>query len=192
MPNTITRPQWVKSHDTWIAWWKGQFMISFLWSAIFFTALNQWFECLDFISMLHGFDQFCASINSLWPNDAICRHRSGSILAQVMACCLTAPSHYLNQCWLIISKVQWHSSKGNFTRETFIINLWNQLKITYLKFHSNPIRANEFIRHIMHVGPITGVSYVAYFIPGLTCVIYHDYNNRHHATSYEYNNSLYL
>ena len=30
------------------------------------------------------------------------RQRSGSILAQVMACCLLAPSHYLNQCWLII------------------------------------------------------------------------------------------
>ena len=43
--------------------------------------------------------------NSLWPSDAIWRQRSGSILAQVMACCLTAPSHYLNQCWLIISKV---------------------------------------------------------------------------------------
>ena len=24
--------------------------------------------------------------------------------------CLMAPSHYLNWCWLIISKVQWHSS----------------------------------------------------------------------------------
>ena len=27
-----------------------------------------------------------------------------------MACCLTTPSHYLNQCWLIITKVQWCSS----------------------------------------------------------------------------------
>ena len=44
-------------------------------------------------------------LNSLRPSDAIWRHRSGSTLAQVMACCLTAPSHYLNQCWLIISKV---------------------------------------------------------------------------------------
>ena len=26
--------------------------------------------------------------------------RSGSTLAQVMVCCLMAPSHYLNQCWL--------------------------------------------------------------------------------------------
>ena len=43
--------------------------------------------------------------NSLRPSDAIWRHRSGSTLAQVMACCLTAPSHYPNQSWLIISKV---------------------------------------------------------------------------------------
>ena len=34
-----------------------------------------------------------------------------STLVQVMACCLTAPSHYLNQCWLIISTVLWHSSE---------------------------------------------------------------------------------
>ena len=54
--------------------------------------------------MLHS---ICSSkrwwLNSLRPSDTIWRHRSGSTLAQVMACCLTAPSHYLNQCWLIIS-----------------------------------------------------------------------------------------
>ena len=48
-------------------------------------------------------------INSLWPTDAIWRHRSGSTLAQVM----TAPSHYLNQCWLLIIEVLWHSSESN-------------------------------------------------------------------------------
>ena len=48
----------------------------------------------------------------LWPSDAIWRHRSGSTLAQVMACCLMALSHYLNQCWLTISKVPWHSPEG--------------------------------------------------------------------------------
>ena len=46
-------------------------------------------------------------LNSLGPSDAIWLRRSGSTLAQVMACCLMAPSHYLNQCWLI-SKVWWH------------------------------------------------------------------------------------
>ena len=61
-------------------------------------------------------------VNSLWPSGTIWRHRSGSTLAQVMACCLTAPSHYLNQCWLIISTIQWHSSEGNFTRDILAIN----------------------------------------------------------------------
>ena len=63
----------------------------------------------------------CFVINSLWPSDTIWWHRSGSTLAQVMACCLMALSmlsHYLNQYWLIIHKVYWHSSEGNFIRDT--------------------------------------------------------------------------
>ena len=59
-------------------------------------------------------------INSLWPSDAIWWQGSGTTLAQVMACCLTAPSHYLSPCWLVISKVRWHS-------------LWENLKIPALK-----------------------------------------------------------
>ena len=43
-----------------------------------------------------------ATVNSLWSRDAIWHLRTGSTLDQVMACCLTAPNHYLNQCWLII------------------------------------------------------------------------------------------
>ena len=66
-------------------------------------------------------------LNSLGANDAIWRQRSGSILTQVMACCLTAPSHYLNQCWLVISEVVCHSSKGKFTRDNSAINYWNYL-----------------------------------------------------------------
>ena len=60
--------------------------------------------------------------NSLWPSYATWRHWSGMTLDQVMACCLMAPSHYLNQCWVIISKIQWYSSKGNFTRDTSTTN----------------------------------------------------------------------
>ena len=37
-------------------------------------------------------------VNSWWPTDIIWWHRSGSTLAQVMACFLTAPSHYQNFC----------------------------------------------------------------------------------------------
>ena len=51
-------------------------------------------------------------LNSMGPSNAIWRCRSWSTHVQVMACCLTAPSHYLNQCWLINSnKVLWHSSE---------------------------------------------------------------------------------
>ena len=53
--------------------------------------------------------------NSLWPSDAIWRHRSRTTVAQVMACCLTAPSHYLNQCWLIICEVLCHWPVSNCT-----------------------------------------------------------------------------
>ena len=46
------------------------------------------------------------SIDTWWPSDAIWWHKSASTLIQVMACCLTAPSHYLNQYfWLLIRKV---------------------------------------------------------------------------------------
>ena len=48
-------------------------------------------------------------VKLVWPSYTIWQQRSGSTLAQVMACCLTAPRHYLNQCWLIISEVHWLS-----------------------------------------------------------------------------------
>ena len=83
-----------------------------------------------------------AYFNSLGRSDAIWWQRSGSTLAQVMACSLMASRHYLKQRWLIISKVEWYSSKGKFTRDTSAINHWNW-KIKYLKFHWNFPGANE-------------------------------------------------
>ena len=69
-----------------------------------------------------NFDLSSVWFNSLWPSDTIWRQGCGSTLAQVMACCQIAPSHYLNQCWLITSKAQFHSSEGNFTRDTSATN----------------------------------------------------------------------
>ena len=34
----------------------------------------------------------------------------------------------MDQCWLIISKVQWHSSECNSTRETSVTSHWNYLE----------------------------------------------------------------
>ena len=45
---------------------------------------------------------FCKTVNSSWPDHAIW-YKSGSTMAKEMACCLTAPNHYLNQYWFIIN-----------------------------------------------------------------------------------------
>ena len=81
--------------------------------------------------------------NSLWPSDAMWRQRSGSTLAQVMACCLTAIT------W---TNVDWSSVKSSDIHIRAISQEMLQpsitkicLKITYLKFHSNFPGANELI-----------------------------------------------
>ena len=56
------------------------------------------------------------------PSDTIWRQRSRSTLAQIMAYCLTAPSHYMKECWFNISKVHWYSFEYNFTRDTSAIS----------------------------------------------------------------------
>ena len=89
-----TRPQWVN--------WK--ITIDFMYMYIHVSYIY----ASDDLYLLH------TNINSLWPSDAIWRQLSGSTLAQVMACCLTAPSHYLNQCWLIFKGTLWHSPVSNF------------------------------------------------------------------------------
>ena len=50
--------------------------------------------------------------NSLRP------HKSRSTLAQVRACCLMAANPFLNQCWLLIKGVLWHSPESTCTKPT--------------------------------------------------------------------------
>ena len=83
-------------------------------------------EC-PFHPLNHCLREPLAWFNSLWPSDSMWQHRFRLTLAQVMACCLTAPSHYLNQHWLI-SEVQWQSPSGNFSRDTSAINHSIQLE----------------------------------------------------------------
>ena len=64
-----------------------------------------------------GSKQATLLYNPSWLGDIIWRQRTESILVQVMAWCLMAPSHYLNQYWLTIIKIRWHSSQGNFTND---------------------------------------------------------------------------
>ena len=46
-------------------------------------------------------------VELMWLSGATWRNKSGLTLAQVMACRLTAPSHYLHQCWHTINGVLW-------------------------------------------------------------------------------------
>ena len=72
------------------------------------------------------------AVNSLWPSDIMWWHISGSTLVQVMARCLTAPSHYLNQYWPPICEVLWHSSESNFT-----VDMSAQATILYNEFENH-------------------------------------------------------
>ena len=87
-------------------------------------------------------------INLMWASDAIWRHRAWSALAQEMACCLAAPSRYLNQCWLTISRVLWHSPMTDFTkkcsRHASVRKNWFEKKYTF-KITSTSPGANELM-----------------------------------------------
>ena len=87
--------------------------------------------------------QYISTINSLWPDDAIRRHGTRSTLAQVMACCLTAPSHYLNHVDLILVR-----SHGIHLRALSLVDVKIQinktrLKIAVLKWHLGTPGTNE-------------------------------------------------
>ena len=94
------------------------------------------------------------TFNSSWPSDGIWWHESKSPLVQVMACCLTAPSHYLNQCWLIISEVMWHSHDGQFhvTCSKYLSLIWvRKSLIKDIQWHfpwANELRDCYKILHI--------------------------------------------
>ena len=106
---------------------------------------------LNLLPHLPGADE---SIYSLWPSDVIWRHRTGSTKAQVMACCLMAPSHYLNQCWFLISDVSWHSSWNNFSVSTQAITLSNNFENDILKITATSPR-----------GPLSQATKISPFSP---------------------------
>ena len=82
---------------------------------LFFAHTPEDMECV----MRHYYREH---LYSLRHSESLGRHKSPSILAKLMACCLTAPSHYLNQYWLISRKVHKHSPRGIFTWYSAAIN----------------------------------------------------------------------
>ena len=101
------------------------------------------YHSLTHLNGLHGPHCPRKAVYSLWPSEAIWRQGSWPTLAQVMACCLMAPSHYL-------TNVDWSSIRSSDIHMRAILQKKLQppiikfsLKITYLKFHSNLLGVNE-------------------------------------------------
>ena len=85
-------------------------------SVVIYGFVMTWLKCTIIILMqLCIYYDIWQWFNPLWPSDAIWRRISWSTLVQVMAWCLMAPSHCLNQCWLVINDVLWYSSEIKFT-----------------------------------------------------------------------------
>ena len=87
----------------------------------------RWFQSLIYI------------LNPVCPSDTIWWHRSRSKLSQVMACCLTAPSHYLKHCWLLISKALWHSPESNCTVPKLLSCIMSLQIITFPNIVISPL-----------------------------------------------------
>ena len=90
-----------------------------------------------------------ANVNSLLPSDAIRRQGTESTLAQVMACCLTAPCHlpepmltyhqyWVRSCGIHQRALSWEDLKIPISK--------TRLKITVLESHSDLPVANELTR----------------------------------------------
>ena len=79
-------------------------------------------------------------INSLW------HHMATQNLAQVTACCQTALSHYLNQCWQFIVEILWHSPIMAISRGMRKMSiLYTSLKMTNSILQLHLLGTNELI-----------------------------------------------
>ena len=128
--------------------------------------MMEWMSLWDLIWCAQVLEMLCfwTLFYSLWPRDAIWWHRSGSTLAQVMACCLMAPSHYLSQCWFIIIDVLWHSSVSQVPKKL----IYNKcLEIALLQLQPHLPGANELNISVLHHIPssnITEITPMQYYV----------------------------
>ena len=92
-------------------------------------------------------------ISSLWPSDSIWRHKSGTTLARVMACCLTASSHYLSQCWFLDNDVPSPSHHSNFIASTEATRSYDEVQNYISKVIATSPRSQWVKTHCGLVAP---------------------------------------
>ena len=84
-------------------------------------------------------------IKSMWHSDTIVENKSGStVLARVIAYCLTPPNHYLNQCWFLLTKSLRYTSDSNSTVPKLLSNM-KSVKIIFLKVIAHLIGSNQLM-----------------------------------------------
>ena len=79
------------------------------------------------LPLLNHFKEKNIYLNSLRPDDAIWRHRSGSTLALEIISCLTAPNHCLNQSSRVTSNAQWDQFYKGYLSHQSLILAWKFL-----------------------------------------------------------------
>ena len=94
------------------------------------------------------------SPNHCGPSDVILQQRSWPPLVQVMACCFMAPSHNLNQCWLMTNKAPWHSPKSYFTASDQATALYNKFENHTFKIKATSPRGQWQQQNKTHQNPV--------------------------------------
>ena len=91
-------------------------------------------------------------VNSSPPSPAYMRQETGSALVQVMACRLTAPSHYLNQYWLIVNWTLMNKFQWYFNRHSIIFIDENAFKNVVCDF-SAKLSRGRWVKLHMYCDP---------------------------------------
>ena len=112
-------------------------------------------------------------LNALWPSDAIWWHNSGSTLALIMACCLTQPSHYLNQCLLLMREVLWSSHESSIIASA-------QATIPYNAFENYILRSLPLLTWASESTILEQYYHPTFIVPFQTRPVLHN----HTATSH--------
>ena len=104
--------------------------------------------------IIENANTFLCFFNSLQLSDATWWHKSPSALSQITTCCLTAPRHYLHQCWLIIKGVHLRGLSSEVLMNV-ILNMFPWSKL--MRKLANLIRICVKTLHFNHIslGPMS-------------------------------------
>ena len=92
----------------WFRWWLGARQ----------GAIHYFSQCWTSSMSLHGIIILQCGLVTPYSEIEFCRH----CLAQVIACCLTTPIHYLNQCWHITVISNFNNNSSHNWCHTVIYN----------------------------------------------------------------------